>query len=226
MSSRLSPSPVCLWIIHYHNRCSENSDCISGWCEGFGSLCSGVCKPKRETGQKSFSGYDDSCLSGKSSSIVECTQCQDDNGKIPNSPHTHPWSHATNVCQGHTQCVSGFFQDHTYDCNGRCKPPRQDGVACHTDQRSSCSTSHCFCNICGLRHNQGKKCANNDNCDSGLFCHNQDNAGNRCVGTCQPKLATGGDCRNDNDYSCISGKCRGCIALPSLEMEPTVQKVQ
>ena len=43
-----------------------------------------------------------------------------------------------------------------------------------------------------------------------FFLHNQDNVANRCVSTCQPKLATGEDCWNEKDYSYISGKCRGC----------------
>jgi len=102
-------------------RCSENSDCESGWCEGcFNGLCSGTCKPKRYEGYTCFGGYDDSCESGKCSGLEGCNTCQNELGLIPVSSYSDPWAHDTHVCRMNGDCQSGWCERGDAGCGGRC----------------------------------------------------------------------------------------------------------
>jgi len=146
-----------------NNSCSENSDCSSGWCEGIGSLCTGTCKPKRQPGHKCYFAYDDSCTSGKCSSHHTCKQCQDSNGKIPNSPHTHPWSYDTHVCQKNSQCLSGWCERGNVGCGGRCKRKRYDHENSYGGDGNSCYSGRAQCGSCGKR-SKNQSCSEDSDC--------------------------------------------------------------
>jgi len=165
--------------------CSANSDCASGWCEGIGSLCSGTCKPKRQPGHKCYFAYDDSCTSGKCSSHHTCKQCQDSNGKIPNSPHNHPSSHDTHVCQNNSQCVSGWCEGGNLGCGGRCKRKRYDSEDSYGGDGNSCYSGRAQCGSCGKR-SKDESCSEDSDC-----IHNDCTA---CFGC--PKWGCKGHCKH------------------------------
>jgi len=124
--------------------CSENKDCKSGWCNGYGFEkvnCGGTCEAKRADGEKASNPdynsnkYDyNSCIYGDG----HCGYC---------GPTTEG-----GTCTGSSDCDDGLFCDDTEisikGCTGTCKPIIDDNKECPfktlKGNDSACKSGECM----------------------------------------------------------------------------------
>jgi len=134
--------------------CATNDNCASGWCEKpSGTIgCTGKCRPKRADGVACYNSDGLSCRAG------QCT-CGVCGSKLPNESR----------CATNDNCASGWCEkpSWTVGCGGKCKPKRQNGVACYNSDGLSCYDGQCTCGKCGRKQARGRSCATDDNCQSG-----------------------------------------------------------
>ncbi len=194
-------------------KCSEDSDCNDDmFCQGSARHvtdvsklgCTGTCQKKVPLGQRCYSGWHESCQSGK----CQCDTCVDAvTGRAPSGGSCDKDSD----CIGSSMfCKGGSGAGNTGTCTGTCTVKYPDGHYCHNNDLDSCQSNECICNICGRTHSEGKTCANDSDCDHNLYCHGT-SWDNRCVGTCRKKADDYHACSSwMEDRSCKSGMCKGC----------------
>lgn len=180
--------------------CSENSDCSSGWCEGFPSAgCQGECKPKLDDGSKI--SCDD--LTKITSGGCDYNQCKAGEGKCGVCGAKVP---SGTACSEQSDCASGVCRLPTgivptsAGCNGVCADPLPDGstlprLSWPIDgafyDYSECAAKNGICGVCGKEVGEGALCSASSDCGPGLCCGGL--AGGRvsvnCQGTCAKKSA-------------------------------------
>lgn len=181
--------------------CSSNSDCSSGWCEGFPSAgCQGECKPKLDDGVKI--SCDD--LTKLSSGGCDYNQCKAGEGKCGICGAKVS---SGNACSAESDCASGVCRLPTgilptsAGCNGKCVEPLADGSTLPRLQwpingafydYSECLAKNGICGVCGSQVGEGALCSASSDCGAGLCCGGL--AGGRvsvnCQGTCVQESAS------------------------------------
>lgn len=131
---------------------------------------------------------------------------------------------------GQGYCKSENSLKTTVFCTGKCVQKALPGQSCSAGSTNTwnlatsaenpfCTSDGCLCSTCVELHSKklrdGKKCATNDNCQSG-FCDKGSvlatAAGQGCTGTCRAKKAWGASCHFDD--ACQTGHCNaGCRSL-------------
>jgi len=147
-------------------KCSKNSDCYSGWCEGRATTgCAGWCKPKRNPLTWPWCDwggcFDDSCFYPK----IICSKCAKSNMKVPNGYQ----------CSTDSDCESGWCEGrYTTGCAGRCRARRAgghhaycDGLGCFS---ASCQHGKYICGKCAYsngRVHRNSHCSSDRDCADG-----------------------------------------------------------
>ena len=186
-------------------KCSANSDCKSGWCDGTFTIgCGGTCRSKTPDGQACKGASDgNSCASGKCI-CNHCGQRMSDGYK----------------CSANSDCKSGWCDGtFTIGCGGTCRSKTPDGQKCRgASDGNSCVSGKCICSYCGRKLRDNFPCSENADCQSG-WCHGVVTIG--CNGRCKSKTADYGQCplnihgSGDNN-NCKSGRCEKVSASRAL----------
>ena len=204
-------------------RCSRNQDCYFGWCTGSATGCLGTCTGFLKTAAQCLGNFltttsknDDKCDGDR---ICSCGKCSfPERGKKSLS--------IGDLCRENQQC-KGSFCDYQKTsiagCSGKCRAFFETGEFCggsNTEKLSgqhdySCSGSRdCICDYCtkpNKKHDIGRNCRIDDNCDkSTSFCDAPPRA-LRCSGKCKKFLSEGDKCSRNNECvgstECICNSC-------------------
>ncbi|OLP99276.1 hypothetical protein AK812_SmicGene18174 [Symbiodinium microadriaticum] len=150
--------------------CTANSDCVSDWCEGFGS-CSGVCKGRKADGTRIVCDSLSITTGG-----CDYNQCEARAGKCGVCGRTVPDG---STCSENADCSSGWCEGFpSVGCQGSCRPKKDDGyrLPCNDPTKvtsggcdyNQCKASEGRCGVCGRKVPTGTSCSQESDCASNV----------------------------------------------------------
>ena len=150
--------------------CTANSDCVSDWCEGFGS-CSGVCKGRKADGTRIVCDSLSITTGG-----CDYNQCVARAGKCGVCGRTVPDG---STCSENADCSSGWCEGFpSVGCQGSCRPKKDDGyrLPCNDPTKvtsggcdyNQCKASEGRCGVCGRKVPTGTSCSQESDCASNV----------------------------------------------------------